>query len=160
MLKNSLSALVAALSLIGAVFAVPAAAQQPLTLKGDVKVVKTVENEDGTTVTALVDPEIVVPGDRLIFGTDYTNTGTEPVELFVVTNPIHEAVRLADDADPALVVSVDGGQTWGLLADLQVSDADGNMRAASAGDVTHVRWTLASVAPGESGRLEYPAIIR
>lgn len=160
MLKNTLSALLAALSLFGAAWAAPLAAQQPLTLKGDVKVVKTVENEDGTTVTALVDPEIVVPGDRLIFGTDYANTGSEPVEQFVVTNPLPEAVRLADEADPALVVSVDGGQSWGLLADLQVSETDGNMRAATAGDVTHVRWTLASVAPGESGRLEYPAIIR
>ncbi len=158
--KNPLSALMVALSLLGAIWAAPLAAQQPLTLKGDVKAVKMVENEDGTTVTALVDPEIVVPGDRLIFGTDYANTGSEPVEQFVVTNPLPEAVRLADDADPALVVSVDGGQTWGLLADLQVSETDGNMRAATAGDVTHVRWTLASVAPGESGRLEYPAIIR
>ena len=34
------------------------------------------------------------------------------------------------------------------------------MRAAIPADVTQVRWTLASIAPGGSGRLEYPAIIR
>lgn len=160
MLKQALSATFAALALAVAAMATPAAAQQPLQTKGDVKVVKIVENADGTTVTALVDPEIVVPGDRLIFGTDYANTGTEPVEQFVVTNPLPAAVRLADDADPALVVSVDGGKSWGRLSELQLSDTNGETRAAKAEDVTHIRWTIAVVAPGESGRLEYPAIIR
>lgn len=157
MFKHAYYATLAALALSGAV---PAMAQQPLRLSGDVKVEKTIENDDGTTVTALVDPDIVVPGDRLVFGTDYLNSGTEPVENFVVTNPLPEAVRLADDADPALVVSVDGGQSWGVLAKLQVTDTDGISRAAKAEDVTHIRWTLAVVAPGESGRLEYQAIIR
>lgn len=157
MFKQAFYATLAALALSGAA---PALAQQPLRLSGDVKVEKTIENDDGTTVTALVEPEIVVPGDRLIFGTDYINSGAEPVENFVVTNPLPEAVRLADDADPALVVSVDGGKSWGALADLQVTDDNGISRAAKAEDVTHIRWTLAVVAPGESGRLEYQAIIR
>lgn len=157
MFKQAFYATLAALALSGAA---PALAQQPLRLSGDVKVEKTIENDDGTTVTALVEPEIVVPGDRLIFGTDYINSGAEPVENFVVTNPLPEAVRLADDADPALVVSVDGDKSWGALADLQVTDDNGISRAAKAEDVTHIRWTLAVVAPGESGRLEYQAIIR
>lgn len=143
-----------------AAIAAPLAAQQPLQLKTDVKAVKSIENDDGTTVTALVDPEIVVPGDRVIFGTEYANSGTEPVENFIVTNPLPAAVRLAADADPALVVSVDGGKTWGALAELQVMQDGAVPRAAGPEDVTHIRWTLAVVAPGESGRLEYPAIIR
>ena len=43
---------------------------------------------------------------------------------------------------------------------LSVMAEDGGSRPAVQADVTHVRWTLPSVAPGESGRLEYPAIIR
>ncbi|MEZ5679811.1 MAG: hypothetical protein R3E14_00770 [Erythrobacter sp.] len=160
MFKIVFNTLVSIAALVGAAISVPAIAQEPLRLKGDVKAVKTVENDDGTTVTALVDPEVVVPGDRLVFSTYYSNTGSEPVENFIVTNPLPAAVKLADDADPALVVSVDGGASWGRLAELQVTGDDGATRAATAADVTHVRWTLAQIAPGAEGRLEYPAIIR
>ena len=101
-----------------------------------------------------------MPGDRLVFGTDYANNGTEAVRNFNVTNPLPAAVRLAPDADPALTVSVDGGKSWGKLSELQVTATDGTTRAATHEDVTHVRWVLASIAPGETGRLTYPAIIR
>lgn len=132
----------------------------PVTLSGDVMAVKTVTGPDGAERTELVEPGVIVPGDRLVFGTDYANTGAEAVTDFVVTNPVPAAVRLAPDADPALVVSVDGGASWGTLAELEVEAEDGTMRPATHGDVTHVRWTLERIAPGETGRLEYPAIIR
>lgn len=160
MLGKHISSLLAPIAFLLAAIAAPAAAQQPVQLAGDVKVVKTTIDDNGQSSTELVDPDVVVPGDRLVFGTDYTNTGAEPVENFVVTNPLPSAVRLADDADPELTVSVDGGKSWGRLADLRVASDDGVSRDAQAVDVTHVRWTLASVAPGEQGRLEYHAIIR
>ncbi|MFU7528122.1 hypothetical protein [Qipengyuania sp. ASV99] len=132
----------------------------PVTLSGDVKAVETTLDANGAQITRLVEPGVIVPGDRLIFGTDYANTGTEVVENFVVTNPLPGAVRLASDADPQLIVSVDGGQIWGTLVELSLTNDDGTARAATHADVTHVRWTLAAIAPGASGRLEYPAIIR
>lgn len=140
----------------------PLAAQNasPVSLSGDVKAVKLITDADGAERTELVDPTTIVPGDRLIFGTDYTNSGSEPVTNFNVTNPLPAAVRLAPDADPALTVSVDGGKTWGTLGELTVVNADGSSRSAAHADVTHVRWVLASIAPGEKGRLTYPAIIR
>lgn len=143
--------------------ALPLAAQDnpnPITLQGDVKVVKTVTDADGKQRTELVDPDTIVPGDRLVFGTDYANKGAEPVTNFTVTNPLPAAVRLAPDADPALAVSVDGGKTWGVLSALTLTRADGATRPATHDDVTHVRWVLPSIAPGASGRLTYPAIIR
>jgi uncharacterized repeat protein (TIGR01451 family) len=142
---------------------IPALAQQPaspVTLAGDVKVVKIITAADGSERSELVEPGAIVPGDRLIFGTDYANNGAAVVNNFNVTNPLPSAVRLAPDADPALTVSVDGGKNWGKLAELQVSAPDGTKRAATHADVTHVRWVLASIAPGEKGRLTYPAIIR
>ncbi|MBX7483007.1 hypothetical protein [Qipengyuania qiaonensis] len=143
------------------VLTAPLSAQdQPISLSGDVKHEKTTVDAAGEAKTELVEPNTIVPGDRLIFGTDYTNSSDEQVENFVVTNPLPEAVRLAPDADAALTVSVDGGQTFGALSQLSVRAEDGSTRPAEHADVTHVRWTLASVAPGESGRLEYPAIIR
>lgn len=145
-----------------ATFAAPAFAQaaQPIQLAGEVKLERTVTGTDGTAKAERVAPEVIVPGDRLIFATTYRNTGAEPVENFIVRNALPGPVRLADDADAALVVSVDGGKAWGLLRELKVANTDGTSRPAQAADVTHVRWTLAVVKPGEGGRIEYPAIIR
>ncbi|KEO91139.1 hypothetical protein EH31_00310 [Erythrobacter longus] len=155
-------ALATAAFVASAAFAGPAFAQEasPVVLSGDVKAVVTSADAEGKETTQLVEPTTIVPGDRLVFGTDYSNTGDEPVKNFVVTNPLPGPVRLAPDADADLTVSVDGGETWGPLASLLVTLEDGSTRAAGHADVTHVRWTLAQIAPGESGRLEYPAIIR
>lgn len=167
---NMLIKIVAAASIVALPVA-PAAAQgdapgdtlgvqSPVQLSGDVMAVKTVTDAAGLERTELVKPELIVPGDRLLFGTNYANSSDEAVENFTVTNPLPSAVRLAPDADADLTVSVDGAKTWGILANLTIVSEDGVERTAIHADVTHVRWTLASIAPGESGRLEYPAIIR
>ena len=125
-----------------------------------IKVEKTVTDASGKQSVELVDPETIVPGDRLLLFTDYTNTGTEAATNIVLNNPVPDAVRLAPDADPALDVSVDGGKSFGKLAALTITSSDGTTRPATQSDVTHVRWVLASIAPGQKGRLSYPAIIR
>lgn len=137
-----------------------ASANSPVVLSGDVLAVKTITDASGVERTELVAPDLIVPGDRLIFGTDYANSGTEIVTKFTVTNPLPAAVRLAPDAAADLTVSVDGAQTWGTLVSLTVAAENGSKRSATHADVTHVRWVLDTIAPGESGRLEYPAIIR
>lgn len=156
---KTIAKIIAAVMLMSAA---PLAAQgaNPVTLAGDVMAVEVSQDEAGNEVVRLVEPAVIVPGDRLVFGTDFANTGAEAVENFVVTNPLPAAVRLAPDADPELVVSVDAGANWGKLEALTVTGDDGSSLTATHEDVTHVRWTLASIAPGQTGRLEYPAIIR
>lgn len=160
---NTFKNIIAALLIAGAA-AIPAAAtvqaQSPVTLEGDVMAVKTVTDADGNQTTQLVAPDVIVPGDRLLFTTQYANNGAEPADNFVITNQVPAAVRLAPDASAELTVSVDGGTTWGELSTLTVTDESGATRAATGDDVTHIRWTLASIAPGETGSVEYPAIIR
>lgn len=157
--KVTLAMAVATLALPGMQVAAQAAAS-PIALSGDVKAVKIVTAPDGTERTELTEPSAIIPGDRLIFSTDYNHSGSEPVSNFTVTNPLPTAVRLAPDADPALEVSVDGGKTWGALASLTVTGADGAQRSATHTDVSHVRWVLPTIAPGAKGRVSYPAIIR
>lgn len=158
-MKN-MTKLIAAASLFALPLTPLAAQERPVKLSGDVKAVEVVTNDAGEETIKLVEPKTIIPGTRLVFGTDYSNAGDEEVTNFNVTNPLPTQVRLAPDADPALTVSVDGGKSWGTLDQLSVTDENGETRAASHADVTHVRWTLASIAPGESGRLEYPGIIR
>ena len=136
-----------------------AAAPGPVVLEGDVKLeTKVVEN--GVERLVLADPKVVVPGNRLLFSTRYRNAATTPVRNFVVTNPLPAGVALASDADAALELSVDGGKTWGRLAALKVKAADGTSRAAAAGDVSHVRWTLPVIAPAQDGSVSFHAVVK
>ena len=138
-----------------AAFAAPGA----VVLKGDVKVETTVV-EKGVETIVLVTPKVVVPGNRLLFSTSYRNDSAAPVQNFVVTNPVPEGIAVASPDAASLTVSVDGGKTWGKLAALSVKDAKGVARSAHAGDVTHVRWTLATIAPGAGGAVAYHAIVK
>lgn len=144
--------------LLGTGLAAPAFAQAPaVALKGDVKVVRQISEGD-KTVEKLEEPGQVLPGDKLVFTTRYTNSSDKKVDDFVVTNPLPAPVKLAkvDSFD----VSVDGGKTFGALAALKANGADGKPRAAELSDVTHVRWRVASIAAGGTGELKYFAEVR
>ena len=67
---------------------------------------------------------------------------------------------LAPESAAGLDVSVDGGKTYGRLADLKVADGNGGQRAAEATDVTHVRWIIPTIAPRQQGKVEFYAIVR
>lgn len=161
-MKNNIFTKTLALASIGfgaALLAPAALAQDDLSFEGTAFVEKTIV-EDGVEKIVQLPPETVVPGDLIIFNTAYRNNGSEPVEDFVVTNPIPDPVALSDESGAALIVSVDGGQTFASLSTLKVAVEPEGERPAAAADVTHIRWTLAKVAPGENGTLSYKAIVR
>lgn len=142
--------------------AAPAGAQAPapLELTGYVMLEKVTVDAAGVRTVERVDPQVIVPGDKLIFGTRFANTGAAPIDRFVVSNPVPAAVSVSGEIDPGLLVSVDKGQTWGVLAQLTIAQADGHPRAAMPQDITHVRWILPQIAPGESSTLEFPVTVR
>lgn len=152
-------ALMGALIAGSGISAASAEAAQPFELVNDVKVDK-ITVVDGKESHALVDPTVVVPGDHLVFSTRYHNNTAGKVENIVVTNPIKPGIAYVSEGAGVSDVSVDGGKTWGKLASLTVADGKGGQRAAQATDVTHVRWVLASVAPGASGTISFNAIVR
>ena len=149
----------ASVAIFAAVPTTAFAAPGAVVLKGDVKVETTVV-EKGVERTVLVTPKVVVPGNRLLFSTSYRNESATPVQNFVVTNPVPEGIAVAAPEAASLTVSVDGGKAWGKLATLTVKDAKGVARPAQAADVTHVRWTLATIAPGAAGSVAYHAIVK
>lgn len=137
---------------LAAALAMPVAAQDAVSLRSDVHVVRVVDGEERRDP-----PASVVPGDRLVFTTSFQNESGAAVENFVVTNPLPAPVVLAQDGQFA--VSVDGGASFGPLGEQRVVDND-EPRAATVADVTHVRWTVASIAPGAGGELSYFATVR
>ncbi len=150
----------AAICLLSVASSVSANSEQALKLEGSAYLIINEVNDQGIPLVKLVAPEPVVPGDRLLFATSYENRSGRAVTNFVVTNPIPDSVQLSPDPNPGLIVSVDGGATWGVLRDLSVPDGKGSSRAASASDVTHLRRIIAEIAPNAIGQVEYVASVR
>jgi uncharacterized repeat protein (TIGR01451 family) len=156
-------------SLIAALAAVTMAApgasmaqERPVSLSSDVKLVRVVRDAEqgNATRTELVEPVSVVPGDMLAFSVSYRNGGGESVTDFVIVNPVPANVQLSDESAEASEVSIDGGENWGMLAALTVADTEGAERPATANDVTHLRWKIALLTPGEGGTASFRATVR
>jgi hypothetical protein len=100
-----------------------------------------------------------VPGDQIRFVTRYNNAGAETVSDFVIVNPVPDSIRVADESAAELEVSVDGGANWGKLASLTVAGEGEAERPAQSDDVTHIRWTIAKLEPGQAGEVGYSGIV-
>lgn len=110
---------------------------------------------DGAAV--LVPATAASPGDTLLYTVSFTNATDGPLDRVRITQAIPPGVAYTAGtavAPGALVLfSVDGGVTFGLPAELAVTDEGGARRAATAADYTHVRWLL--TAPLEARATGY-----
>ena len=148
-----------ALVVMAASPALAVVAPDAVSLDSSIKLDKLVTDK-GQTHHELVAPEKVVPGNHLVFVTSYRNTNSKPVDHFVVTNPVPSPVAVESLGAENFDVSIDGGKTWGKLAQLTVAKPGAAPRAAQGSDVTHVRWVIPVIAPGAAGTLEYHAVVR
>ncbi len=121
-----------------------------------------VKNADGSVTIQRQPASKVVPGDEVIYTMRYRNTGADPADDVVITNPLPEhMLLLRTDALPAgmtLTFSVDGGLAFDALSRLSVTDIHGRLRPATAADCTHLRWEFEyALDPGEAGAIGYVA---
>ena len=142
--------LLAAALLLGAQ---PAAAQGGA-LTSKVELEKLTPSGDGRPATkSYAAPDVVVPGDRVRITLTFTNGGAAPAADVKIVNPIPEGLMFDGTADPQdFTVSVDGGTSFGALETLTVPVTGAAPRAATAGDVTHVRWLWSSPVPAAAAR--------
>ncbi|MGB5076385.1 MAG: hypothetical protein WBO17_02765 [Sphingorhabdus sp.] len=147
---------------LAAVFSTVAAfAATPLQLSSDVFVEKTVVRADGRKSVVLEKPNIVTPGDNLVFVVSYKNVGNTTASDFVVTNPLPSAVLFNGTSDRLEVVSIDGGKSWGILGNLRVVKGDGTVRPALHSDVTHLKWNLNQpLTAGAGGKIIFRGIVK
>jgi len=130
-------------------------------LTSTVFVEKDVTDAQGRKAVVLEEPNVVTPGDRLVFLLNYRNTDQRPAADFVVTNPMPAAVAYQGTADGGAEVSIDGGRSWGQLGTLKITEAGGTVRGARPEDVTHIRWALKQAIPsGSVGKLSFRGIVR
>lgn len=131
---------------VAAMFALasPAQAFQRIEFSQQVEVEKVEIDANGARSISFAKPEVVIPGDRLRYRLQLENKTAEPATSLKFVNPIPPEVRFVgtDDLD-GFAVSVDGGKSFGALAQLRVATPGAPSRAATQEDVTHVQWTLA-----------------
>jgi uncharacterized repeat protein (TIGR01451 family) len=140
----------------------PAAAfaAEEVALSSHVFVERVKPDASGAPKTVREKPEVVTPGDRLVFVLSYKNQGAQPATGFTVTNPIPPAVSFTG-AEGGALLSVDGGKSWGQLPALKVARPDGTARPATAADVTHIRWSFAQpIAAGSGGELSFRGTVK
>ena len=140
-------------------------AQGTLLLKNEAFQEIVTKDAAGKKQTRRVPAGRVVPGTEVIYVITYRNTSTQPADKVVISNPVPRELAYqggsASGKGAKFEVSVDGGQQFGVLPGLKVPGPDGKRRPAQAGDVTHLRWTLASaVAAGAEGSVSYKAVLK
>lgn len=152
-----------ALAALLAVGAQPAVAQGTGALTSKIELEKSTPSSDGQPPKkTYVASDVVVPGDRVRVALTFTNNGAAPAAGVNLVNPIPEGLMFDDTADTTgFGVSIDGGKTFGALAALTVPVEGAAARAATAADVTHVRWLWPdAIAPGQSRSVAFFGRVR
>ena len=140
-----------------------ASSQGTLEVQTTVQKEAVMTNEDGEQVTELVPAETVVPGERVIYTITFRNTGEDPADDVVITNPISEELTyvLGSAFGPGmdLQFSVDG-QSFAAADELTVVE-DGETRLATPEDYTHIRWVMQSdLSAGAQGTVRFSALLK
>ena len=142
-----------------------AGAQGHLDVQTTVQKQEVFVNDEGKSETRLVPAEVVVPGESVVYTITFRNVGGEPADNVVITNPIAEDLMYVDGSafgpGMEIIFSVDGGNTFAKAAELNVVEQDGEIRDATAGDFTHVRWVMQNdLAAGAQGTARFAATLQ
>jgi len=140
-----------------------AAAQSHIDVQTTVQKEEVFLNATGEEEKRLVPAEKVLPGETVYYTITFTNTSDAVADNVVVTNPIAEELMYLDGSafgpGMEIVFSVDGGETFAVADELNVTD-NGETRAAEAKDFTHVRWVMQNdLAAGAQGTARFAAIL-
>ena len=119
-----------------------------------------VKADDGSVSKKLVPAARVVPGDDVVYELSYANHGDASASNVRLDNPVPKELVFVDAPIPPAVVSVDDGKHFAALDELTIPLADGTSRPAQPADITNLRWIVATLAPGASGKVVYRARVR
>lgn len=119
-----------------------------------------VKAPDGKVTTKLVPAAKVAPGDEVVYEIGYHNEGADTATDLAIDNPMPSEMTFVSASKEPTVVSVDGGKKFGELAQLTVAGPDGKTRQARPADITNLRWTVATLPGGASGKVTFRAKVK
>lgn len=129
------------------------AAAEPIGIKAIAEVERT-SQANGREISQLIPADRVVSGDTVIYTLEVRNMGSVTVPRPLVTYPIPEHMTYTEDSavGPGTVVSysVDAGRSFDAPENLKIQEPDGQLRAATAADYTHIRWRLKNALKSNS----------
>ena len=136
-------------------------------LTGTLQAYRVVVTDEG--VEEFLPADNAHPSDVIEYRLVYANTGDEPIQNVLITDPIPIGTKLvppkASKPEGARVeYSIDGGknfQPWPIL--IKTRDRDGKEKVVEATPemVTHVRWALSDAIEPDGGiTLKYRTVIK
>ena len=145
--------------LFSALLLLPSLAFAQVELSTQMYEVVEVQKDNGTSKIEWVQPDNIIPGDKVGYRIVFINKGDKPADSIVLNNPIPENTIYVDGsargANSNIVFSVDGGEKFAKPEQLFI-EVNGKKVPATAKDYTHVQWTLTSaLAAGEEGSVQY-----
>lgn len=158
MLRGSLFALSLLTAFIAPAYASGLQAEQV------VEVATITVDENGQEFVTYALANEVAPGDQVRYTINYTNSGDESASNVKLDMPVPAEVDFIEGSAEAsmaeITYSADNGETFTSRGTLTVTEA-GEPQAATAKDITHVRWTFTGdIAPGEAGSISYSGVLQ
>ncbi len=153
--------------LAGALFGasqMPALAQEFTATQIVERAVITGEDANGLAIIEFETAERVQPGDALVYKLNYTNASADTIDNAKLVMAVPDEVTYNENSaageNTSVAFSTDGGQSFAPRGALTVS-SDGDLRAATSEDITHIRWSFSGqIVPGEIGEVRYGAVVR
>ena len=129
------------------------AAPDPISIKAIAEVEQS-SQVNGLETTKLIPADRVVSGDIVFYTLEVRNTAPTSVQRPVVTYAIPTHMTYTPDSavgpGTEVTYSVDNGHSFDAPENLRIQEADGQARAATAVDYTHIRWQLKNALKGNS----------
>jgi uncharacterized repeat protein (TIGR01451 family) len=129
------------------------AAPDPISIKAIAEVEQS-SQVHGREATKLIPADRVVSGDSVFYTLEVRNTASTSVQRPVVTYPIPAHMTYTADSavgpGTEVTYSVDGGRSFDAPENLRIQEPDGEARAATAADYSHIRWQLKNALKGNS----------
>jgi len=136
-------------------------------LTGNLEAYRVVVNDEG--VEKFLPADNARPKDVIEYRLIYTNTGDQPIQQILITDPVPIGTQLLNPSarhpEAARVeYSIDGGksfQPWPILVKKTTENGEEKLVEATPDMVTHIRWTLTKAIQPEGGiTLTYRTVIK
>lgn len=112
------------------------------------------ERQNGRVIRALEPATTLRKGDSVVLMLRWN--APERDDRFIVTSPVPRDLAFKRSGGQTAEVSIDGGKTWGNLAEMKIG-----ARRASPEDVSHIRWQVSRIeAQRGKGVLSFSATVR
>lgn len=123
-----------------------------------------VVDKDGKEKIVRKKAERVKPGEAVIYTLKFQNKDSAPAEGIVLVMPVPRDVTYVEGSvtgpTASVTFSADGGETYVARGRLTVTQ-NGEARAATNSDITHIKWNLADpVAPMTGGEVSFRGVVK